>query len=516
MDLQGYIRVIWRKKWVVILTVVVTLVIVAVGSLITTRIYSANAVIRIATASSGSISYTDYIYADRLVNTYVKIANSRLVLDDLIKRLNLSEVPVVRVEIVPNTELINIIVEDPNPATAQAAANTLAEILIEQSKSLYSGGGKDPKLILAEQLTQLEQELNEERGAYDELIRNSPSDTEAIAGSLQSLNLKEQTYSTLLAQYEDTRLRDAIRANTISLVETAQLPTKAIRPNLLINFGLGLILSAMAGLGLAFIFDRFDETLHSSEEIEQFIGQPALVKIPSTDPDKTFLPLDGYSPYGEAYRRLRASFLYNVQTLNHRVVMITSPEPEDGKSTIISNLAITLVQAGKKVVLVDGDINVSRIHQLFNLPNQVGLSNVLSGQAIIMDALQTTPFEGLKVLTSGPMLNGYDFLSQRSKIHGLISDLSSFGDIVLINSPAILSVADVADLATEVDSVIMVVRRNLTRQKTLNEAQKQLEELNVTTMGYIINRSEQADYGYKYYQSRKEAAARGIPRDMEK
>ncbi len=515
MDLQGYIRIIWRKRWVIILTILISLIVIGIGTYLTTPVYSASSVLRIATASGGSISYTDYIYTDRLVNTYVKIATSRPVLDELVTRLKLADVPVVRVEIIPNTELINVTVENSDPYSAQAAANTLANILIEQSKSLYSGGGRDPKLILADQLTQLEQELNQEREAYDQLVRSSPSNTEAIAASLQSIQLKQESYATLLSQYEDTRIRDAIRANTISLVEPATTPAKPIRPDLLINFGLGIILSAMAGLGLAFIFDHFDETLHTSADIEKVIGMPALVKIPSTNPEKTFLPLDGYSPYGEAYRRLRAAFLYNIQSSNHRVIMVTSPEPEDGKSTIIANLAILLAQAGKKVVLVDGDINISRIHHLFNLPNQIGLTNILSGQAIIKDALQSTQYEGLKVLTSGPFEEGKDTLSQQDKIHKLVSDLSRFGDLVLIDSPAILSVADVSDLATEVDSVLVVVRRNLTSLSSLDEARKLLEKLDITTMGFIINRAEDTDYGYRYYNARRSATKKDHPRDID-
>lgn len=503
MDLQAYIRILWRKRWIIVLTIIATLIVVGIGSYLTTPVYSASAILRIATASGGSISYTDYVYTDRLVNTYIKIATSRPVLDDLVKRLNLKIVPVVRVEVIPNTELINITVEDSNPHTAQASANTLASILIEQSQTLYAGGGKDPKLILADQLTQLEQELAQERASYDQLVRNSPSETEAIAAALQSIQLKQQSYATLLSQYEDTRIRDAMRANTISLVEPAPVPERPIRPDLLLNFGLGFLLSAMAGLGLAFIFDHFDDTLHTSSDIEKVIGTPAMVKIPSTDAKKTFLPVDGYSPYGEAYRRLRAAFLFNIQSSNHRVIMVTSAEPEDGKSTIIANLAVLLAQAGKKVILVDGDVNISRIHHLFDIPNEIGLTDVLSGKTTVKKAVQTTKYPGLKILTTGPFEDGREVLSQQFKIHGLISDLSAMGDVILIDSPAILSVADVSDLATEVDEVIVVVRRNFTRVSSLDEARKLLDKLKVPTMGFIINRAEDSDYGYRYYNSRR-------------
>jgi len=229
MIFKDYLLIIWRRRWVLVFTVLATLAVVAAGTALTAPTYSAAAILRVATASSGSVSYTDYVYADRLVNTYVHISTSRPVLEQLAARLNRAEAPPVQVQIVTNTELLSISVEDSDPQQAALAANTLATILIEQSQSLYTGGGRDPKDILADQLTQIETELTAARAAYDDLVRNSPSDSEAIAAASSAIDLKQNTYATLLEQYEQARLSDALRANTISVLEPAIPPEKPIR-----------------------------------------------------------------------------------------------------------------------------------------------------------------------------------------------------------------------------------------------------------------------------------------------
>ncbi len=490
MDFQTYFSILWRKKWSIVIMVMSTLIAVSIGSFLTPRIYSATSTIRIASASGGSLSYTDFVYSDRLVNTYVKIATSRPVIDELVNRLHLNEVPSIRVEVVPNTELINITVEDQNPLTALKSANALANILIEQSSSLYSGGGRNTESILSDQLAQLQQEINAERTSYDQLIRKSTSNPEDIAASLRSIELKQKSYEAILTQYEDTRLRNALRANIVSIIEEAILPESPIRPNYILNLGLGLLISIVAAIGLVFLFERFDKTLHTSNAIEKALGQSAMAKIPETKSDLSFITMEGNFQYGEAYRRLGASFLYQIQGLNYRVVMITSPDPEDGKSTICSNLAILLSQAGKKVILVDSDPKESKIHEIFDLPNEVGLTNILAGKKKVKDALKDSKYDGLRIMTSGPFQLTESMTYPRINIRDIMTELSSKGDIVLIDSPSIFRDGIGIDLATSVDAVLVVLRRASTKIDILEETRKHLEKLNAHTMGYVINWAE--------------------------
>ncbi len=508
MIFKDYLLIVWRRRWILIFTILATLAVVAVGTYLTPPTYAASAILRVATASSGSVSYTDYVYADRLVNTYVHISTSRPVLDELAVRLGRTEAPEVQVQIVTNTELLSISVEDSDPQLAATAANTLASILIEQSQSLYTGGGRDPKDILADQLTQIEAELTAARAAYDELVRNSPSDSEAIAAASSAIDLKQNTYATLLEQYEEARLSDALRANTISILESAIPPEKPIRPNVLINFGLGFILALLAGLGLVFVFSHFDTTLYTTSQIERLVGQSALAHIPVTHPQQVLLTgSDGRSPYGQSYRRLRSTFLNQLQTLACQTVMITSPEPEEGKSTIAVNLAVTLAQAGRRVILVDFDLARSQVAQILNLPNELGLANVLTGQTELNSALQSAACPGLRVLTSGTSASESGLYLNSSLVGDLVNQLAAQSDIVLFDSPAILLISDSTDLAAEVDGVLMVVRRGATHQPALEEARSLLDKLNTPIIGYIVNRAE-ANHATAYYTRPRQTMGR--------
>ena len=401
MILKDLLSTIWRRKWIIIITTIFTMVVVIVGTYMATPLYVASATMRISSAAGGSISYTDYVYNDRLVNTYVQVGTSGPVLEDLARRLGLVEPPDVKVEIVSNTELLKISAEYTDAATAQQAANTLAIILIEQSKTLYTSGGKDTKEILAEQLTQIEQELKQGRSDYDALVREAPSDSEAIAAASRLIELKQNTYATLLDQYEQTRLREALRENVITVVEPATLPEKPTKPNKLINYGLGAVLGVLAGMALVLLFSHFDTTLYTTEEIERTIHKPILGKIPTVQRKALVLDHHTGTIYGEAFHRLRVGVLRRILDDGLRTLMISSAEPNEGKSTIATNLAISLAQAGKQVILVDCDAYLPSIHSILGLQNERGLSDVLSGTSSLKDVLQPGGTNGLQVLTSG-------------------------------------------------------------------------------------------------------------------
>lgn len=494
MELKALLAIIKRRMWVIILTLAVTIATAIIFALLSTPIYSAKTIVRVVSSPGSTGNYSDYVYAGNLKNTYVIIATSQPVVDELMQRFQLTEPPEILVEVVSNTEIMEITVQDPNPVVARDVANALAEILITKSNSFYTGEGKSPTEILSEQLAQTENELNQARQEYDKLASQTPQDIEKMAALATSIQLKERTYATLLDQYEQARVREALRENTISIVEPATLPESPVKPNKLMVVALGCVAGLVGGLGLAFVFENLDDTLYTSQEIEALTELPAMGKIPAAKGTREFII------FNESFRHLRTSLLMLNEGNPPKTVLVTSAQPGEGKSTIVANLANSLAQAGKKVVVVDGDMRIPSIHKQFALSNQTGLSQVLKGEVTLNAALQTAPSDGIRVLTSGPVpADPVELLGSADMVE-LIGDLRNQFDFILLDAPSLLAVADAAVLTARADQVLLVIGRSQVEEQAVRAALRQLEELKSNKYGIVINRAE-LNGSYYYYRS---------------
>jgi capsular exopolysaccharide synthesis family protein len=510
MDLKGYLSILRRNIWVILSTLVVTVTVVTVVTLLITPIYTASTTLRVATAASGVVSYSDYMYADRLLNTYTKLATSRPILDELAKRLNLQKSPQVTVVTIPNTELIKISVESPDPQMAQDSANSLAEIIIAQAKQLYAGEGKSTQDILGEQLTQAEKDLTQARQAYDAYVSQHPTDSEQIAAMDAEIEMKNKTYANILSQYDQARIQESIRANIISIVEPAILPLSPSKPNKTLNIGLGFLVGLAGGVGLAFLFENLGTRLHTSKQIEAAVYFNTIGRIPTFERRKLFSlkrqkDENLHISFKEAFRRLMIQI--SMQNPNgqegsaFKSFLITSAEAGEGKSTIAANLATAIAQSGKKAIVVDCDLHIPKQHQINKLPNTLGLSTLLNNLANIEKIVQKSDIPGMHVLTSGPLPPNPDKVLATPQMKSLIKYLSFQYDAILLDAPAFLVLADTALLVPIVDGVILVARRNFTQEDTLKETCKQLLDSKAPVLGLVVNEAE--PNGTYYYYRRK-------------
>ncbi len=197
----------------------------------------------------------------------------------------------------------------------------------------------------------------------------------------------------------------------------------------------------------------------------------------------------------EAFRRLRTNFLLVGQ--GEKTFLITSADPSEGKSTISGNLAISIAQTGRTVVLVDSDMRIPTVHKLFGLPNIQGLSNVLSREASVEALIQPTIQAGLSIITSGPRPSDPAELLGSHMMSDLIAQLEQRFDVVLLDTPSLLAVADTTVLAQVVDGVLLVVGRTRARREAVLAAQNELLKINVHPIGVVVNRAEhERSYGY--------------------
>lgn len=206
------------------------------------------------------------------------------------------------------------------------------------------------------------------------------------------------------------------------------------------------------------------------------------------------------SPISEAYRVLRTNIQFSNVDSSLKVVAITSAGPNEGKSTTVSNLAISFAQTGNKVLLVDGDLRLPSIHNIYNLSNQTGLVNILAKQEVIGNCVQATLVENLFVLTSGPTPPNPSELLQSVSMRNFLNEVEGIFDIVLIDTPPVGNVTDAAILSSLVDGIILVAASGKVKIDEIKRAKEILQKVNSNIIGVVLNKlGKKANGSYYYY-----------------
>lgn len=205
------------------------------------------------------------------------------------------------------------------------------------------------------------------------------------------------------------------------------------------------------------------------------------------------------SPIAEAYRTLRTNLGFTSIDQPYRSILISSANPRDGKSTITSNLAVVMAQAGNKVILVDSDLRKPVLHRIFQVENDKGFTNCLMQNLDVEEVAYSDLVENLSVLTSGPIPpNPAEILGSRQTSLFWPSLMEKY-DYVLIDAPPILAVTDTSIVSSQVDGVIIVVDSASTRKDLAQQAKKQLVKANATIIGVVLNQVKMNKKDYQYY-----------------
>lgn len=495
MELKTYLSIIGRRKWILILVTLAVSILATILSLLQTPQYSASTTVRVATFGSGVAAFgsqkADINYSQLLMSTYASILTTGKVRSEIKEELGLEEFPELTAELVPSTELMRIRAEAANPNTARDIANLAALKLIEQSQALYTGSGTSTLDLLEQQIDQIQVELNEARNEYETLLQENPNDTIRINAISESIALKERTQSTLLEQYETVRIEQALLTNQISIVENAFSPSRPSTPRHELNIALGIVVGLVSGVALALLVENLDNTLYTVHQIESISESAAIGQIPESQKSLKIVQLDNeLKSELEAFRRLRTNILASNGRSSNKVILITSAERGEGKSTILANLAVAMAQSGRRVLVVDCDLRRPAQHDLFAISNNRGLTNLLLGEMSYEDIIQESRYPRVQVITSGDLPPNPTELLGSPAMADLIDELSEAYDLVLLDTPALLSVTDAAVLVPLVESVVLVVTRTVSRRDALNAVKKQLENVQAKSVSVVINRTE--------------------------
>jgi capsular exopolysaccharide synthesis family protein len=433
VELHDYLRIL-RKNWILItVCALFGLAAASGGSIATTPKYESTTELYVSVQSATSSGTADLVqgtsFAHQAVTSYVSVADTARVLDQVIKELNLKlSAQQLAAQITAtsplDTVLIDITATDASPAMAAKIANSvgqnLTDVVVNVLEKPADGGASQVK---------------------------------------------------------------------IETVQPASVPAKPVSPNVPLNLILGLLVGLAIGVIAAVLRTILDTRIHSTHDIELVTDKPLLGGI-SFDPDTRRRPLvvhaDPRSPRAESFRTLRT----NLQFLNiegaPRAFVITSAVPGEGKSTTAANLAIALAETGAKVALIDGDLRLPRIEEYLGIEGAVGLTDVLIGKVELADALQKWGRGLLFVLPSGRIPPNPSELLGSGNMSKLLSTLSAEFNYVIIDAPPLLLVTDAAVLSKLSGGAIVVSAAGRTKRAELAGAIRALEHSGSRLLGVVV------------------------------
>jgi len=240
---------------------------------------------------------------------------------------------------------------------------------------------------------------------------------------------------------------------------------------------LALVLGIMLGGALALLRDLMDQKLHSAEEISTVLGVPVLGVVPSMSKRESVTErgrkvyLDSKSSWAEAYRTIRTAVFFGAPVGEAKTILVTSPAPSDGKTTLVSNLAIAMAQAGQNTLIIDADFRKPMQHNVFEINHDAcGLISVLAGAIKLQEAIQSTKIKGLDILSRGPDVPNPSEILNSNSFAKVLKLLSNKYDRIIIDSPPVTPVTDAQILAAICDITLMVLRADKSTRKLSQQA----------------------------------------------
>lgn len=508
MDLRDIFRIVLHWLWLLILGAVIGGVSTYYFSVYQQPIYSATNEVFVSLPANNQLSDLGYYSGALLIQTYVELMVTDEVLDQVADRLGYGiDEKNISIQQVRDTQIIQVTVESTDPIKSADFANMLVTVFGEQQYELQTDRYLESK-------QNLEANLAGQRAVIDEtLVKLSElKNTEENKVEREWLNLvlvqANNTYSNLLNNYESLRLEEAQSLSTIQIVEMARPDTIPVRPNILTNTLLGVAVGLMLAGGIIFLVEYLDDTIRSPEEITRLFDISPLgyiARLPHSrnqrNNEGVYVLQNPRSPISEAFRSLRTNieFAGVVEPIN--TILVTSPGPKEGKSTVTANLAAVMMHGGKKVVVVDADLRRPRIHKLFGLANRIGLSGIFRGQINLVDATEKIG-ENLHVITSGPPPHNPAELLGSALMDKILAGLAQRSDIVIIDSPPVV-VTDPIVLSRKVDGVIVVINPGKTKKESLKATMDQLSRAEARILGIVINQiGRRGSNYYEYYYSK--------------
>lgn len=514
-ELRKYFDILYHWKWLIlIITLVGGLSAFLYSYFFVTPIYQSTTTLLISEATaSRTTDYNAILTSERLARTYSEMLIQRPVLEETIAKLSLTQAPEylkksIDVQLLRDTQLIRVSVDNSNPYKAAEIANTLVNTFIQQNAAMQADRFTASKESLANQLAILDEQINKVNDQITAL-RNNSEDTVERDRLQTTLNQYRQTYASLLQSYEQTRITEAQSTSSIVQVEEAIPDLLPIRPKTTQNTILASLLSCILSIVVVFLIEMLDTTVKTSQDLHPF-GIPIIGYIGKTDIGQMPITVEQpRSPISEAFRSIRTNLRFSSIDSPTRSLIVTSPIPGEGKTTVAVNLGVVLAQSGLRVILIDADLHRPAVHRRFKMNNNFGLTTLfMQSEPDLQAVLKQTPVNGLSIMTSGPLPPNPSELLGSEKMGSILQAVMKAADYVIIDTPPVTVVTDAAVLSKRVDGMVMVVCPGKTPVYGMRQALNDIARIGGKVLGVVLNdlHSKGVRYGYHqgyYYYKRK-------------
>ena len=496
LDLHDYLRIVGRRKQLIVVVVLLVVVPAVVFSLLQTPQYEGRAEVLLQPRTSETLfdpSSGVRVDPARQVQNEIRILSSAPVREAV--RAQIGSAPKVSASAIGATDLIRVSARSTDPAQAASLANVYATSYIDFRRKQ----AVDDVLAASQQVQSKIAELQKQ--------------IDAAPGGAQKDSLV-QAQSLFKQKLDQLQVDGALKQGGAQLVTPAAVPTSPVAPQPVRTAILALALGLLLGLGLAFLREFLDDSIKTKDDFERVAGGlPVLGLIPVVSAwrgkEGPYLvsQKDPTSPAAEAYRTLRTAVHFLGLDQPMRTLQVTSPNPQEGKTTTLTNLAVALARSGSTVAVVCCDLRRPRVHEFFGLRNDVGFTSVLLGKVGLAGAMQEVPDQPrLSLLASGPLPpNPSELLSSRRTVE-VFGSLQAEYDIVLIDAPPVLPVTDALVLSGRVDATLLVAVAGATTRKEVARAVELLRQVDAPLVGGVLNGVDtQGSYGYAYQSYRYES-----------
>jgi len=505
IDLKKYFALFWQWAWLIILAGLLAGVTAFFVSRQMTPVFEATTTILVNEApGSQSSDYNSLRASELLSKTYAEMMTKNPIMEETIQRLGmLMEAKTLRgmisVSPVTNTQLIEVVVESIDPQAAALIANTVVDVFKAEIEAVQSDRYDQSKESLEIKLGEVEAEIEN----YNVLAAAAESETDRVEYYARA-NQYRETYYSLMDLYESVWMSEAQTISSVAVVEPASLPEDPVRPRVLMNTALAGVVGVLLAAGVILIREALDDTLHTPEEVKNRLNLPVLGAIESISKDKQkrIITIEQpRNPISESFRALRENVRFSSIDQPLQTLLVTSPEPSEGKSTVSANLACVFAQAGVDTILIDCDLRKPALHTFFDTSNNYGLTSMLFDQDLVIDKEKWyTPIENLHMISSGKLPPNPAELIASKRMKHFLKEINKQAELIILDTPPIQVVTDALSLASEADGVLLVVKPGETHTTAASLTVEQLRRAQARILGVVLNPLDlkRSQYAYRY------------------